>query len=332
VRLSIAPVARCLLLVALLAGAEGCGGKSSKSTTTTTGAKAGAAIVVDRSIGRVSLGLPQQRVVAMLGQPASTLHIFSTSLEPGTLARYESHGADLLIVYDSSGHVASIETYSPYYATGNGIGPGASLTRASLQPEFRRDSCDLGFWNATRGTGRLAPVTVFTPNGGAVASVLITELRFDTNCAQAGRGLEPRPNVVVDHSIGGVALGAAEAAVEKIIGSPLARRALALGGGAAGTLARYAVDGAPFLVAYDPGKRAVSITAYSTYFFTPAGLGPGSPRAFVTAVRRFAHPCNTGFWDGTAGAAPAHAVTLFTIAKGSVAAVVITKRQFAHCT
>jgi hypothetical protein len=139
---------------------------------------------------------------------------------------------------------------------------------------------------------------------------------------------------VVDRSIGGVALGTAEAAIARIIGSPVATRAVSLGAHEAGTLARYAVDGARFLVTYDTGKRAVSIQAYATYFFTPAGLGPGSPRAFVAAARGLSvDPCNVGFWDGSAGEAPAHPVTVFTIRRGVVASVLVSDvRLFTRCT
>ena len=176
-------------------------------------------------------------------------------------------------------------------------------------------------------------MTVFTPNGGLVDSVLISQLRFDTNCAQAGRGLEPQPNVVVGRSIAGVSLGAAERFVVKRLGKPVRTRRATLAAGAAGTLARYVVAGKPFLVTYDSARRVVSLRAFSTFFFTSAGIGPGSPRSFVAALRGFARdPCKVGFWDGTARASSSRPVTVFPLRNGVVASVLITERRlFTRC-
>jgi hypothetical protein len=250
--------------------------------------------------------------------------VFSTAREPGTLAQYPPRGGNLQVVYDSTGHVVSIETRAASYRTARGVGPGAPLSRASALPGFRQDSCDLGYWNATRQTGRLDVVTVFTPNGGLVDSTLITQLRFDTNCAQAGRGLEPQPNIAVDQSIGGIALGMAKRAVDKLLGPPL---------GFAGTVARYTVDGGRFLVTYDAGKHAAAIQAFSNYFFTPAGLGVGSPAAFVAVLPAFVRdPCGSGFWNGASQMPANRRVTAFTIHGGAVASVVVTDvRRFRLC-
>jgi len=318
-------------LVALVAvGAGACRGSDDGGTT---GTGSGGRIVVDRSIGPVSIGLARQRVVRLLGPPDESIAVRSTARDPGTLTRYMSHGANLMIVYDSGGRVASIETYSPRYRTSTGVGPGSPLARGSRLPGFRRNSCDLGYWNAGGRTHRRAVVTVFTPNGGLVDSVLITQLRFDTNCAQAGRGLEPRPNVVVDRSIGGVSLGMLERAVVKRLGEPVATRRARLGAGAVGRLARYVIAGAPFLVTYDSARRIVSLRAFSTFFFTAAGIGPGSPRSFVVPLRQFARdPCNVGFWNGTGRASPARPVTVFPLRNSVVASVLITElRLFTRC-
>jgi hypothetical protein len=299
-----APVA---VLAGIAMGAAACGSPSSTSSSSS--------IVLNRSVGPISIGLDRQHVDRLLGRPESTLAVFSTRREPGTLARYRSHGADLLVVYDSSGRVASIETYSSYYRTNGGVGPGSPLALAAQLPGFNRNSCDLGYWNATRRTSRRGVVTVFTPDGGLVSSALITQLRFDTTCAQAGRGLEPRPNIVVDVSIGGVGLGMSVAAIEKLLGRP---------GRVAAKLARYSLDGAPFLVTYDAARHVVEIQAFSTFFFTPAGIGPGTPRSFLTTVHAFAlDPCKTGFWDAPPRASPTRAVTVFTVRSGKVASVVI---------
>jgi hypothetical protein len=330
VRRPLLALAQVPLVVVVAVGAGGC---RHAETATPTGASSAGRIVVDRSIGPVSIGIARQRVVRLLGPPDTSIAVRSTTREPGTLARYGSHGADLSIVYDSRGRVASIETYSPRYRTSTGVGPGAPLARGSRLPGFRRNSCDLGYWNAGGRTGRRAVVTVFTPNGGLVDSVLITQLRFDTNCAQAGRGLEPRPNVVLDRSIGGVSLGMIERTVVKRLGDPVTTRRARVGPGAVGRLARYVVAGAPFLVTYDSARHVVSLRAFSRFFFTPAGIGPGSPRSFVAALRRFARdPCKIGFWNGTARGSPARPVTVFPLRNGVVASVLITERRlFTRC-
>src|SRR4051794_39886347 len=116
-----AALAGSTLAVFFAAGTTGCGGGAE---TTTGAATARPGIVVDRSIGPISIGLHERRVIRRLGRPDSSLPVFATDREPGTLARYESHGAELQVVYDSTGHVVSIQTYSPYYRTANGLGPG----------------------------------------------------------------------------------------------------------------------------------------------------------------------------------------------------------------
>jgi hypothetical protein len=309
-------------------GMSACGGHPSPASTraTTTAATPSRRIVVNRSVGPISMGLERRAVLRRLGRPLSTLAVVSIGRLPGTMARYRSHGADLLITYDSTGRVVSIEAYSDYYRTDDGVGPGSPLADAAQIPGFRQNSCDLGYWNATERTPRSGVVTVFTPNGGLIASAKITQLRFNTNCAQAGRGLEPHPTIVVDRSVGGISLGLSEPAVDKLLGPPGSRRPVA-----AGTLARYAVDGAPFLVTYDPAKHVVRVQAFSTFFFSPAGIGPGSPRAFVAALRSFAFDaCKTGFWDVPAGAAPTRRVTVFTLHAGKVASVIVAELRLAR--
>jgi hypothetical protein len=261
--------------------------------------------VVDRSIGPISIGLPERRVLGLLGRPLSSFRSKSAGDAAGTVAQYRSKGGELLIGYDSSGHVASIETYSPGYRTGSGVGPGSSLALAARLPGFRADPCDLGYWNATGRTRRGAVVTVFVPEGGLVESVTITRLRLDTNCDEAGRGLEPRPRIVVDRSIDGISLGMPEAAVVKALGTPLSTRPARHGSTTTGKLARYAVEGAPSLVGYNTGGHVVSVRGFSTAFFTPAGIGPGSPRAAVAALRGFAaDPCRSATGTARLTAAP----------------------------
>jgi hypothetical protein len=321
-------------LAAIAIGAEACGSTAKPSTAEPVATTPAAArIVVDRSIGPVSIGMPERQVTRLLGRPVSRLRIESTPGHPGTLARYEAHGGELSIVYDSGRRVASIETDSPYYRTAAGLGPGSTLGLAARLPGFRQDSCDLGYWDATSRTPRRGVVTVFTPNGGLVESVLITQLRFDTNCDEGRQDLEPRSRIVVDRSIAGVFLGLAERAVVKRLGVPASTRPAALGPGATGTVARYALEGAPFLVTYDAGGHVVSIRSFSTSFFTPAGIGAGTPRALVAASHGLdVDPCHLGFWNGAGRAAPARPVTVFTLRKGLVSSTLITRRGlYARC-
>jgi hypothetical protein len=163
--------------------------------------------------------------------------------------------------------------------------------------------------------------------------VLIGELRFDTYCDEATKGSQPHPSVVVNRTINGVSLGMSKTAVAGVMGPPASQRAVTLGAGAVGTLSRYIVDGASFLVTYDTVGRAVTLQAFSTAFFTPAGIGPGSPRAYVAALRGFSRdPCGLGFWDGAARVSPTVPVTVFTVSRGRVTSVLISERaMYTHC-
>ena len=109
----------------------------------------------------------------------------------GKFARYRLHGAPVLVTYDGAGHIVSIEAYSPFFKTAAGVGPGSSLTQIRTLRGFRPDYCELGFWNGTARTRPSDVVTVFTPSGGSVASVLITQLRLYTACATGSKELPP---------------------------------------------------------------------------------------------------------------------------------------------
>ena len=104
-------------------------------------------IVVDESVGGVSIGMSEAAVVALLGPPSSTLTLSLGNGKTGLFAHYHEHGGDFLVTYDSSGHVISIEVYSSFYRTSAGVGPGSALTDAARLRGFRADFCQYGYWN-----------------------------------------------------------------------------------------------------------------------------------------------------------------------------------------
>jgi hypothetical protein len=110
----------------------------------------------------------------------------------------------------------------------------------------------------------------------------------------------PSVGVVLDRSIAGVSIGTERAQVLGELGLPKSRLAISLGGGATGQFARYVLRGAPVLVTYDAAGRLVSIQAYSSFFRTATGLGPGSSLAQVRGLRGFRSDyCELGFWNGS---------------------------------
>src|SRR5262249_21349011 len=139
-------------------------------------------VVLNRSIAGMSIGMTEQQVVKFLGEPSSTLKLSLGGGQAGKFARYRLHGAPVLVTYDGGGPIVSIEAYSPFFKTAAGVGPGSSLSQIAKLRGFRPDYCELGYWNGTAKTKPGDVVTVFTPSGGAVASVLITQLRLYTAC------------------------------------------------------------------------------------------------------------------------------------------------------
>ena len=298
------------------------------ATTPTTTTQAPAPdVIVNESIGPVGIGMTEQDVEKLLGKPESTL-----SLTGGKLVRYHRHGRLFLVTFDTGGKVVSIESYSSTDTLAGGVGPGAPLPLAAALRGFRPDSCELGYWNGTAGTKPSTVVTVFTPDGGLVESVLVTVLRFYTACA-AGSHESPPPLTVLDRSIGGVGIGMSQHDVIELLGSPSGTLKITLGGGKTGLSVRYRVHGSPLLVTYDSSGRVVSIEAYSSFFQTAGGIGPGSSLALVRALHGFRPDfCELGYWNGTAHTPPSHIVTVFTPQGGLVASVLITQlRLYTDC-
>jgi uncharacterized repeat protein (TIGR01451 family) len=289
--------------------------------------------VVDLSIGGISIGETETSVEKELGSPTRSLPI-ETPGGHGSIAYYTEHGADFIVTYDETGHVVQIQTYSPFFQTAGGLGPGSSLADVAKLPGFRQDySCALGYWNGSAATKPTGVVTVFTPNGGLVDSVLITELVYWTACATGSQELPPPVTLTLNHSIGGISIGMTEAAVLKLYGKPLATLAISLGGGLTGKSVRYRIHGAPLLIVYDSKGHVVSIETYSPFFRTAGNLGPGASLTTVQKLPGFRQDfCQLGFWNGSSNTPPTHIVTVFTPNGGLVASVLITQfRLYTAC-
>jgi hypothetical protein len=117
-----------------------------------------AAIVLGRSIGKVSLGESDASVSAFYGRPASSRSV-KLGGRPLRRTSYGLHGGQLWTLSDK-GSIVAVGTTSGYYTTGAGVGAGGELGPV------------LGWrgmsWMACRSSyrGRGAVVTVVTPRGG----------------------------------------------------------------------------------------------------------------------------------------------------------------------
>jgi List-Bact-rpt repeat protein len=152
-------------------------------------------IVIDRSIGGISIDMSHADVVATYGAPDDSLEIVLRGGGTGTLVHYHLHGGVLIVVY-AGGRVVSIETDASFYRTQAGIGPGTS--KGGLHG-FHQDPCSLGLWDGSAAIPPDGVVTVFQRRGDLVASVTITQLGYYDLCASAGVDQEvpdPRPSVI----------------------------------------------------------------------------------------------------------------------------------------
>jgi YD repeat-containing protein len=291
-------------------------------------------VVINQTIGPVSIDMTETEVEQLIGEPSSTLTLSFGHGRHGRLARYTLHGGLYLVTYDAAGRVVSIQAASSYWHTAGGVGPGSSLSRAAALHGFRVDYCEYGYWNGSAHTAPGAPVTIFVPGSTTVASVLITVLSYNTDC-EAPPQLAPVPEpgaVVLNHSIGGVSIGMTEAAVNKLLGhAPTSTVRLTLGGGKSGHYARYRSHGGAFLVTYNSTGHVLSIEAYAPFYRTDGGLGvgPGSSLGAAATLRGFrVDYCEFGYWNGSARTAPNQVVTIFTPNSGEVASVLITEYRF----
>jgi len=149
-------------------------------------------LTLDRSVGGVSLGESEADVVKQYGKPQASLDITLGGGLTGKTVRYRIHGAPFLITYDQHGRVVSLQTYSPFFRTAGNLGPGAALGSVQQLKGFHPETCEFGYWNWRPGFSPSHVITVFTPNGGLVASVLITQLRLYTACAAGSTELPPQ--------------------------------------------------------------------------------------------------------------------------------------------
>jgi hypothetical protein len=148
-------------------------------------------IVLDHSIGSLALGMTRAELVAELGRPRSTLAIALGNGETGLLARFRVHGALLIVLTDARGRVVFIETYSPFFRTVAGVGPGSSIDLVQTLPGFHQDQCDFGYWDWAKNGSANDEITVFTVSGPVVASVVVTRLRYYTPCRGAISEIAP---------------------------------------------------------------------------------------------------------------------------------------------
>jgi hypothetical protein len=290
-------------------------------------------VVLDRSIGGISIGMTEAAVEKLVGPPRSKLGVSLGNGEQGRFVRYRSHGKPLLATYDASGRVVSIEAYAPFFKTAGGLGPGSPLTGVGSLKGFHVDYCEFGYWDAKQKTGPDDAVTVFTASGGTVASVLVTQSRLYTTCEGAGPQPVPPVTLVLNHSIGDLSIGMTEEQITKQLGTPSRAFGVSLGDGTSGRFARYSSHGAPLLVTFDGSGRVVSLEAYSPFFRTAGGAGPGASLAQVRSMRGFRPDyCELGYWNGTAHTRPDDLVTVFTPNTGTVASVLITElRLYTAC-
>jgi len=130
------------------------------------------------------------------------------------------------------------------------------------------------------------------------------------------------PQIVLDQSIGGVALGMTRAQVEALYGTPDSTLQITLRGGGTGLLARYTLHGGVLLVEY-ADDRVVSVETTSPFYKTQGGVGPGGSRGGIHGLRE--DFCSGGLWTGSAGMPPNAHVTVFSLSGEHVFSVTITE-------
>jgi hypothetical protein len=147
-------------------------------------------IRVNASIGDVSLYATRATVERRYGAPESSLAVVLPTGN-GATVRYRAHGRLLLVTYDATGRVVSVETDSTQYRTTGGVGPGSPAEGAERLSGFRTEFCTLGRWNGSASTGATDIVTVFRLAGDRVESVLIGLAGLLTACNTSSGELSP---------------------------------------------------------------------------------------------------------------------------------------------
>lgn len=131
-----------------------------------------------------------------------------------------------------------------------------------------------------------------------------------------------QPLIVLDRSIGGIALGMSRSDVEGLLGAPGSTLAILLRGGGTGVLATYHVHGGELLVEY-AGDRVVSIETTSSFYRTENGIGPGTSKAGLHGFHT--DFCTLGLWDATAATPPEGPITVFDLAGDEIFSVTVTE-------
>jgi hypothetical protein len=136
-----------------------------------------------------------------------------------------------------------------------------------------------------------------------------------------GHGSAPPPVIVVDQSIGGVAIGMTQAQVEALYGAPDESHPTTLRGGGTGLLVTYHVTGGDLIIGYADGL-VVSIETNSPSFRTGGGKGPGSAAGGIPGFHQ--DFCSNGLWDGSGATQPGDVITVFELAGDGIFSVTIT--------
>jgi hypothetical protein len=137
-----------------------------------------------------------------------------------------------------------------------------------------------------------------------------------------GRASADSSLIILDRSIGGVAIGMSQDDVEALYGAPDNTQTIVTRGGRTGLLARYHVHGGVLIVVYAEG-RVVSVETDSSFYRTGEGIGPGTSKAGLGGFHQ--DFCSGGLWDGSAGLPLDGVVTVFERSGDEVADVTITE-------